>query len=236
MSKNKNLNILFVASEAAPYSKVGGLGEVLRSLPKELRELGHDARVMVPKYASMDVNKISLKLEMENLRPVSAENDPNGLFVSNVLRHENENGETLAYFLENMEYYEKRANPYGYTDDSVRWALLSKGTLEFLKQSSWQPDVIVAADWHTGLISNYLHTDYKNDPVLSKIAVVFSIHNIIFQGMFDHHFVSDMDYDSGQEEIPDFNNPRLAKLNFMRRGIMYADVVNTVSPTYANEI
>jgi starch synthase len=114
--------------------------------------------------------------------------------------------------------------------------LLSKGSLEFLKQSPWQPDVIVAADWPTGLIPNYLHTDYKNDPVLSKIAVVFSIHNIIFQGMFDPHFVSDMDYDSGQEEIPSFNNPRLSKLNFMRRGIMYADVVNTVSPTYANEI
>lgn len=236
MTKDKKLKILFVASEAAPYSKVGGLGEVLRALPKELRELGHDARVMTPKYASMDVNKFSLKMEMKDLKPILSENDPNGLFVSNVLRHENEKGETLAYFLENMEYYEKRANPYGYNDDHVRWALLAKGTLEFLKQSSWQPDVIVAADWHTGLIPNYLHTDYKNDSILSKIAVVFSIHNLVYQGMFDPHFVSDMDYDSGQEEISAFNNPRLAKLNFMRRGIMYADVINTVSPTYANEI
>lgn len=236
MPKNTNLKILFVASEAAPYSKVGGLGEVVRSLPKELRALGYDARVMVPKYASMDVNRIPLKIEMKDLRFVSQEDDPNGLFVSNVLRHENENGEILAYFLENMEYYEKRANPYGYTDDPVRWALLSRGTLEFLKQSAWQPDIIVAADWPTGLIPNYLHTDYKHDPVLSKIATVFSIHNIVFQGMFDPNFVSDMDYDSGQEQIPSFKNPRLSKLNFMRRGIMYSDVINTVSPTYAQEI
>jgi starch synthase len=231
-----HLKILFVASEAAPFMKVGGLGEVMYALPKALRTLGYDARVMIPKYATMDFEKFPLKLEVADLKPVSSEHDPNGLFVSNVLRFEDEDNKTIAYFIENLEYYEKRANTYGYSDDAVRWALLSKATLEFLKISKWQPDIIVSSDWQTGLIPNYLHNEYKNDPILSKIATVFSIHNLAYQGMFDHHFVSDMDYDSGQEDVPFFDDPRLLKLNFMRRGIMYADIINTVSPTYSQEI
>ncbi|MEK7069666.1 MAG: glycogen/starch synthase, partial [Patescibacteria group bacterium] len=111
-----------------------------------------------------------------------------------------------------------------------------KATLEFLRHSSWQPDVIIASDWQSGLIPNYFHTIYKGDSKLSAIAVVFSIHNLSFQAMFDHRFVPEMDYDSGREEIPGFNDPRLLKLNFMRRGIIYTDVINTVSPTYSHEI
>lgn len=235
-SKKRGLKILFAASEAAPYVKVGGLGEVMYSLPKALRQLGHDARIFIPKYATMDTEKFTLKLEISELKPLSEDQDPYGLFVSNVLSYENEKNETIAYFLENMEYYEKRANTYGYSDDAVRWALLCRGVLEFLRKSKWQPDVIVASDWQTGLIPNYLHKEYQDDFALSRIAVIFSIHNLSYQGMFDHHFVSDMDYDSGHADIPAFNDPNLVKLNFMRRGIMYADVINTVSPTYAQEI
>ncbi len=235
--KKQKLRILFVSSEAAPFVKVGGLGEVMRSLSKELRILGHDARIFIPKYATIDIEKYPLRLEFEGLHPVSSgEEDPYGLFISNILRYDDDSGETTAYFLENMEYYEKRANVYGYADDAVRWALLSMAVLEFLRHSSWRPDVIVAADWQTGLIPDYFHTIYKEDQKLSPIAVVFSIHNLFFQAMFDHHFVSEMDYDSGREAIPAFNDPRLLKLNFMRRGIMSADVINTVSPTYAREI
>lgn len=235
-SLKPKLKVLFVASEAAPFVKAGGLGEVMFSLPKALREMGHDARIMIPKYATIDTAKFSLKLETRDAYSVSDDSDPYGLLTSNVLKHENERGETSAYFLENMEYYEKRANTYGYADDAVRWALLSKGTLEFLRQSFWKPDLIVASDWQTGLIPNYLHSIYKDDKFLAHIPVVFSIHNLSYQGMFDHRFVSQMDYDDGQSGIPDFDDPRLLKLNFMRRGIMYADIINTVSPTYAQEI
>ncbi len=231
-----HLKILFVAPEAAPFVKVGGLGEVMFSLPKTLRELGYDARVFIPKYATLDAEKFVLKLECDGIRPQSDDKDPYGLLVSNVLRYENEDGETTAYFLENMEYYEKRANVYGYNDDTVRWVLLSKGVLEFIKKFSWKPDIIVACDWQAGFVPNLLRVDYKDDPTLNKIKVVFSIHNLRFQGMFDHHFVSEMDFDAGQAEIPDFFDERILKLNGMRRGIMYADAINTVSPTYSREI
>ena len=235
--RKPKLRLLFVAPEVAPFVKVGGLGEVMHSLPKALRALGHDARVFLPKYATIDIEKYPLRLELEGLRPASSEEeDPHGLFVSNVLRYDNDSGKTIAYFLENLEYYEKRANVYGYADDAIRWALLSRAVLEFLRHSSWRPDVIIACDWQSGLIPNYFHTIYKGDPKLSPIAIVFSIHNLSFQAMFDYRFVSQMDYDSGQEAIPAFNDPRLLKLNFMNRGIMYADVINTVSGTYAQEI
>ena len=235
--REPKLRLLFVATEAAPFIKVGGLGEVMRSLPNALRALGHDARVFLPKYATIDLKKYDLHLELEGLRPTSSEEeDPHGLFVSNVLRYDNDAGETIAYFLENLEYYEKRANVYGYGDDAIRWALLSRATLEFLKQSAWRPDVIIACDWQTGLIANYFHTIYKDDPKLSPMAIVFSIHNLSFQSMFDHNFVAEMDYDAGREAIPLFNDPRLLKLNFMRRGIMYADIINTASPPYTQEI
>ena len=236
LQKRPQMKVLFVASEAGPFMKVGGLGEVMHALPKELRALGCDARVMVPKYATMDTARFSFVHEAEGIVPALNGVDPYGLFVSNVLRNESGTGETVAYFLENMEYYEKRANVYGYADDAVRWALLSKGTLEFLRQSPWQPDVIVACDWQAGLIPNLIATDYRSDPVFERMATVFSIHNLSYQGMFNHHFVSEMDYDSGESVIPSFDDPRLLKLNFMRRGIRYADVISTVSPTYAQEI
>lgn len=229
------LKILFVASEVAPFVKVGGLGEVMNSLPRALRKLGHDARVLVPKYATIDVNKYPLETEMNNIKVVSGDRDPYGILVSNVLKHQGQDG-GINYFLENMEYYEKRANVYGYSDDTVRWVLLSKAALEFAKRSKWQPDIIVASDWQTGFIPNLVHTDYKDDPILSKIPVVFSIHNLKYQGMFDPRFISEMDYDAGQAPISDFFDPRTNKLSGMRRGVMYADVINTVSPTYAREI
>ncbi|HLG28609.1 MAG TPA: glycogen/starch synthase, partial [Candidatus Brocadiales bacterium] len=148
-----------------------------------------------------------------------------------------EDAPVTTYFLENQEYYEKRDNIYGYTDDSVRWALLSRGVLEFIRaHKDWRPDVIVASDWQAGLIPNYLHTEYKDDPVLKNIPVVFSIHNLFYQGMFNHRFVSEMDYDSGQGALPSLKDPKLLKINFMRRGIMYADIINTVSDNYSKEI
>src|SRR3989338_4728276 len=234
-SNDKSLKILFVASEAAPFVKVGGLGEVMHSLPKALRNLGHDARVFVPKYATIDMERFPMKSEITDIKIESGDKDPNGLLVSNVLRYDDMQGAT-TYFLENMEYYEKRANVYGYGDDAVRWVLLSKGALEFIKRSEWKPDVIVASDWQTGFIANLVHTDYKDDPVLSQIPIIFSIHNLRHQGMFDPKFVSEMEFDAGQATITDFFDVRTNKLNGMRRGIMYADVINTVSPTYAREI
>ncbi len=227
--------ILFVASEASPFIKVGGLGEVMNSLPKALRNLGYDARVMIPKYALIDTEKFHLSPELEGIRPKTDDEDPSGLLVCNILKYEEEN-KTLAYFLENMEYYEKRANVYGYSDDTLRWILLSFGVLEFVKKSKWKPDIIVSADWQAGFVPDLIKTVYKDDPIISKIPTLFSIHNLRFQGMFDPQFVSEMNFDAGKQVITNLFDPNISNLNGMRRGIMFADAVNTVSPTYAREI
>ncbi len=238
----KRLKILFVGTEAAPFVKVGGLASVMYSLPKALSELGHDARIMIPRYLSIDDNLFHLKMERKDLLvPTGNEGEPRYL-TCNVKRCDpsssgKSGGGVISYFLENQEYYEQRANVYGYADDTVRFALLCRGVLEFIRESSaWVPDVIVSLDWQTGLIPNFIKTEYKHDRIISRIATVFSIHNLYYQGNFDHHFVSEMDFDDGHSPIPAFNAPRLSKLNWMRRGITYADVINTVSPNYAKEI
>ncbi len=232
------MKVLFVASEAAPYMKVGGLGEVMYSLPRALNRMCHDARVFIPRYASIDMDKFPMAMIMEGLRVPSGVEEPIICNIKSGLAHKHDLSEpAITYFLENMEYYEKRANVYGYDDDAARWALLSRGALEFVRaHNEWRPDIIVACDWQGGLLANFIHVNYKNDPILSKIPVVFSIHNLQYQGMFDHRLVSEMDYDDGKSEIPAINDSRMLKLSFMRRGIMHSDVINTVSPTYAKEI
>ncbi len=233
----KPLKVLFVGAEAAPFVKVGGLGEVLRALPKAMRELGCDARVFVPKYGSMEKEKFSMKLEVERLRIAPKEEDPQGLLVSNVVSHMGSD-KGITYFLENMECFEKRANTYGYSDDTMRWVLLSRGAIEFVKRSKWKPDFIIANDWQTGFIPNLMKTEYADDRALEGIGVIFCIHNLRYQGTFDPAFVSEVDADFGRKPIPPFFSDAvdMKYLNGMRRGILYADEIITVSQTYAQEI
>jgi starch synthase len=114
---------------------------------------------------------------------------------------------------------------------------LQKGLWEFLKTyDDWTPDIIHCHDWHTGLIANYFHQDYQKIEKLEHIKTVFTIHNLGFQAPYDHRFVSELDFDAGKAEIPDLMAGGYAKLNSMRRGIIYADQITTVSPTYAKEI
>ena len=228
------LKVLFVASEISPFVQVGGLGEVMHALPKALAGLSHDVRTMMPKYASINEEEFPMEVVLQELL-VPNPGGPD--LICNVKKYKKDSGQ-INYFLENQEYYEKRGSVYGYDDDPARWALLSRGTLEFLRctHAEWTPDIIVANDWQGGLIPNYMKCEYDKDPLISKIASVFIIHNIYYQGMFDHRYGSELDYDDGQSSIPSITDPRLLKTNFMRRGIRYADIINTVSPSYAREI
>ena len=231
----KRKKILFVASESAPFAKAGGLGDVINSLSLALKELGEDVRVMIPRYGIIDLKKYKLKTEVQRLKVPTDQPGENPFLICNVKKYSGKEAVT-TYFLENEEYYEKRANVYGYGDDHIRWILLCRGVLEFLKFSLWKPDIIISSDWQTGILSNYLNTTYKEDPVLSKISTIFTIHNLQYQGMCDFRFIQETERDSGKEAIPDFFNPRLAKLNWILRGILYNDAIITVSPTYAKEI
>lgn len=228
------LKILIVGAEAAPYATVGGFSSVIAYLSKALLRRGHDVRVFMPKFGSIDESVFSLKTVYEGLKvPTGDESNP--FLICNIKSTNEPNGVT-TYFLENQEYYEKRANVYGYSDDPTRWALLSRGAIEFIKTGLFVPDIIHANDWHTGSIPNYLKTEYAKDPEVNKIATIFTIHNMKFQGMFDHTHVSELDLDDGRSLVSSFFSDTLNKQNFLRRGILYSDAVNTVSKTYSREI
>jgi starch synthase len=231
----KQLRILIVVPEVSPFASVGGVSRVAAHLSKSLLELGHDVRLFMPKYGMIDEEKYPLEMVVEGLKiRTDAEKGPSEL-VCNVKTCQIE-GQARVYFLENMEYYEKRANVYGYSDDAVRFALLSRGVLEFLRHFEWKPRVIHANDWRTGIVPNYLRTVYAKSNELHEIASLFTVHNLNYQGMFDHRQVSELDFDDGRSVIAPFFSERLKKQNFMRRGVIYSDVVNTVSETYAREI
>lgn len=237
MAENQKPSVLFVSTEVAPFASIGGLSQVAYFLPRALGKLGVDVRIFMPKFGSIDESKYRTEMVYKGLRVPTDDEEGTHELICNVKRYQESQDQPIVYFLENMEYYEKRANVYGYSDDPIRWALLSRGALEFLKVfKDWTPDVIHCNDWETGFLANYLRTTYKEDERLKHLTTVFSIHNLAYQGMFDHRFVSEMDYDDGKSEVASFFNERLGKQNFMRRGIIYSEVVNTVSETYSREI
>lgn len=233
----KSLKILFVATEVAPFATMGGLSQVMYFLPRALKKMGYDVRIFMPRFGSIDEDKFKLKLLYKGLKIPTGEKDDKKELVCNIKVKAGSKEDPIIYFLENMEFYEKRANVYGYSDDPLRFALLSRGALEFLvNQNEWFPNVIHCNDWHTGLLPNFLKTLYSENRKLKEIATVFSIHNLRFQGVFDHRSVSDLDFDDGRSPVASFFSPRLLKQNFMRRGIIYADLLSTVSETYSREI
>lgn len=230
----KKLKIMFVAAEAAPFATVGGFSSVVKYLSKELIKKGHDVRVFIPKFGFIDEEKFDLKLVYEGLKVPT--DDPNNPFLICNIKYTEVSG-VPTYFLENREYYELRANVYGYSDDPTRWALLSRGALEFISKTNlFEPEIIHSHDWHTGLVSNYISKNYSKDPIVSRITSVFTIHNLSYQGVFDHNHISELDFDDGKSAVASFFDNRINTQNFMRRGILYADVVNTVSKTYSREI
>lgn len=232
--ETKKHKILMVAAEASPYANVGGFASVVNYLSKALVAQGHDVRIFMPKFGFIDEEKYKIKPFFEGLKiPTSDEDLPE--LICNVKTATSDAG-VVTYFLENMEYYEKRANVYGYSDDPTRWALLSRGALEFIKTGEFVPDIIHCNDWHTGTLPNYVKTLYAKDHIFDNIATVFTIHNLAYQGVFDHNNMAALDFDDGRSKVAHFFDERLNKQNFMRRGIMYADVVNTVSKTYSKEI
>ena len=231
-----SLRIMMVTPEVAPYALVGGLSRVAAHLAKELVKMGHDVRLFMPKYGFIDEEKYPLEMVVEGLKVYTdAEGDGPKEIVCNVKTHMNEDG-VRTYFLENMEYYEQRANVYGYSDDPIRFTLLSRAVFEFLRHFEWKPQIIHAHDWQTGAVPNFLRTTYKKSADLSGIASIFTIHNLFYQGMFDHRQVSELDFDDGKSRIGSLFSDQLKKKNFMKRGIIYADAVNTVSESYAREI
>lgn len=233
------MKVLFVSAEVAPFSMVGGLSQASYFLSRALLKKGIDIRIFTPKYGIINSDQFPTKLIIGGLKVPTGES-PDSKFPKELICNvktltTKKKGEPAVYFLENMEYYEKRANVYDYSDDHIRFGLLSRGALEFLKKRLFIPDLIHCNDWHAGYLIDYLRNFYNNIPFLKKIATVYSIHNL-YQGAFDFEHASEMDFDDGKSRLAPFFSERFYKQNALKRGIIYANIISTVSETYSREI
>ena len=220
------MKVLFAASEAAPFLKTGGLGDVMGALPKALSEKGVDARVIMPLYSAMDHSLRSQMRYLGNFEvTISWRKTYCGVFTSKV-------GNVTYYFVDNEQYF-SRPNIYGEYDDSERFAFFSKAVLDILNLVDFFPDVIHVNDWQTSLLPVYLNAFYRGDSRYANIKTVLSIHNIEFQGKYNPIILGSIfGLDVGYRSILMYNGD----INLLKGGIESCDMVTTVSNTYANEI
>ncbi|CAH2214393.1 glycogen synthase GlgA [Tepidibacter aestuarii] len=222
------LKVLYVSSEAFPFIKVGGLADVAFSLPKALRRLGIDIRVIIPKYKEISNEfKSNMKCITEFTVPVGLEKQD--------CRIEYLEYEGIPFYFIDQQYYFERDGIYGFDDDDKRFSYLCKAVLGAIENIDFKPNIIHCNDWHSGMICPLLKEYKKNNPIFSNIKTVFTIHNLKYQGIYDKNILESL-LNLGMKYYDD-DALRLYKgVSFMKAGINYADLVTTVSKTYAKEI
>ena len=220
------MKVCFIAAEAAPFVKVGGLGDVIGSLPKSLRELGVDARVILPLYSSIDREHFGLKYKAYQFVDLGWRHSYCGIFETEV-------DGVPCYFVDNEQYF-NRDSIYGQIDDGERFAFFSKAALEILPALDFKPDVVNVNDWHTALSVIYLDVLKSREAEFYKdMKSVLSIHNIEFQGKFNPYEMGNLfGLENKYFDALIYNGD----LNLLKGAIQLADRVNTVSETYAREI
>ena len=220
------MKVLFTAAEASPFIKVGGLGDVMGGLPKELCKKGIDARVVIPLYSAI---RDEFKQQMKYITNITVENSWRnsycGIFEAEV-------SGVKYYFIDNEQYF-MRDSVYGQIDDGERFAFFSRAALDILPVVDFIPDIINVNDWHTALVPVYLNALYRHRDEYRNIKTVLSIHNIEFQGNFNPYVLGDLfGLDITQREVLLYDGD----LNILKGGIESADIVSTVSKRYAEEI
>ncbi|HEX2909631.1 MAG TPA: glycogen/starch synthase [Chloroflexia bacterium] len=233
-NKSNRLKILIVAAEAAPFAKVGHVAEVVGSLPLALSSLGHDVRLVMPRYGRIEPAKFDLKpvAALQNLE-IQVNRGTEKVYISE--GKISYNGDSVPVYFVNNERYFNRDGIYSYPDDDERFILFCRAALEMLPELEWQPDIIHCHDWHTAIIPNWLKTVYADDPFYKNIASVFTIHNLAFQGIFGYRVLEVAGIGEYGFVYPEADDPS-SMVNLMSLGIRFADAVSTVSPTYAQEI
>lgn len=222
------MNILFAASEVAPFIKTGGLADVAGSLPKHLAAQGHDVKVILPLYEGIGPEwRKQMKFLLHFNVRVAWRNPYCGLFE---LRRDN-----VSYLFVDNEYYFKRAAIYGHYDDGERFTYFSRAIVETPAHLDWHPDVIHCNDWQTALVPIYLLEERERVWELRGTKSVFTIHNIEYQGRYGDQVLQDV---IGLDKSY-LNEGMLAyhrDVNLMKGAIMASNFVTTVSPTYAQEL
>jgi len=220
------MKVLFAAAEAHPFIKTGGLADVIGALPKALKNAGVDVRVILPKYRGIPEKFTS------QMQHVTVVNVPVGWRSQYCGIEQIIYDGIPVYFVDN-EYYFGRDGIYGYMDDGERFSFFNRAVLECLPAIEFQPDVLHCHDWHAAVIPMLLQGHYRHNPFYSNMRTVFTIHNLLYQGVFPYEVLEGLlglnsSYFGGVEYY--------GNVNFMKGGIVHSDHVTTVSPTYAREI
>lgn len=222
------LSIVSVSAEVAPFSQTGGLADVARSLPVALSALGHDVIVITPMHRSVGQEVALHKGEQFVVHFGGAQ-------VSFRWWQSQVGPNTPAYLLENSEYFGDGKRVYQGMADNERYALFCAAALQLMKHLKMRPNIIQCHDWHTGLIPQMIkEEEYKS--YFSNTATVFTIHNLQFQLGRNWWEMPVKEWDKGNKPLPPIADPNFANINFAKRGIRHATVVNAVSEQYAKEI
>jgi len=214
------MKIVMCASEVVPFAKTGGLADVAGALPLALEELGHDVIIVMPRYKTVKNAKVAAK---------RLDDDISYSVVGKKIK---------VYFIENEVYFGRDAL-YGdtngdYPDNLDRFAYFCCRCLELLKEIKFKPDIIHCHDWQSALVPVFLKKKFFADPFYKNIKTLFTIHNIGYQGLFlkDEFPKLGLDWSLFTVDTFEFYD----KVNILKGGLVFSDIINTVSPTYSKEI
>jgi len=230
----QQLKILYLSAEAVPFAKTGGLADVAGALPKSIRALGHDIRVCMPRYGRVDINKFGLARLIDHVTVLMDERSEEATVLQGSIG--SGTAQTPVWFVDNARFFD-RQGIYMYPDDAERFIFYSRAALETCRGLGWRPDVVHCNEWHTALVPNWLKTIYRNDPFFATTASLYTVHNLEYQGIFGFRVLeiaglADLGFIACPEVAPDLNEV----LDMMARGLLFGDMINTVSESHAKEI
>lgn len=235
----RKLKILYISAEIAPFVKMGSLADVAGSLPKFLKDFGHDIRLFIPKYGTINDRKYTIR-EVIRLKEIKVPLH-NKTICADVKSAFLPNSKVQVYFVENKDYFD-RPDPFtdpetnkAYQDDAERFIFFCSSIFAILRKLHWQPDIIHCNDWQTALIPFFVKMFYHEDPFFNKIKTVLSIQALSSQGIFDKNSAS-LIGDPKEIFYPNSAIEYDGNVNFLKAGLMYADFINTTSKSYAKDI
>jgi len=227
------MKIAFVSSEAVPFVKTGGLADVAGALPKALQNLGCEVKVYMPKYSNVNETLFDLKFRHDiGEIPIKIADE---IRIIKLYQGKLPDSNVNIIFIDCPYYYHRKDIYTNDTDEDERFILLCKGVIEAMRIEKWAPDIIHCNDWQTGLIPLYIKDNYKSDNLFVKTKTLFSIHNIGYQGRFPKSSILKADLNQRyyfREGPVELDNT----FSFLKTGLWFADIITTVSETYAKEI
>lgn len=223
------MKIWYVASEAAPFMKTGGLADVVGSLPQAVADLGEEVSVVMPKYGSIAAEYVDeMKYLFDLIVPVGWRKQ-----FGAVLKLERDG--ITYYFIDNEYYFKRDGVLYGHFDDAERFAFFSRAVLEMIGKMEEVPDVLHCHDWQTGILPAFLRIHYQHIEAYQRIRTVYTIHNLQYQGIFPEEILGEL-LQFGHEHFTAEGIQHNGLVNYMKAGIVHSDQITTVSPSYRDEI